>query len=334
MIRRLVVSTLFAAGVACSSAPAPAPAPATGSTTTLFTDTTLPGATVPGTPLTPSAFSFGTATFTVAPSACSPLTPTVTDSSGSTALPQTNLMATLATTSTGGAFFSDAGCTMAAQQVTFAAGAGAAPTLYYRDSVVGTATLSMSDASGTGLTPGSASVTVSTSGGTNTTGINVLVNGISGMLSVQPSLAVHWTFTAQSVTMPNDQVVVYNVLPTPQPASMMITGNGTSSVSITWTPQSTDPTSGTLDVRTRDMTACAAAGSQTCNIFTTPDPAHDTDQIISWTMSGTSGTTGGSGFLSTVLGILLPSLSGGGGLSSLFGSLGGGTMPATTNPGG
>ena len=67
--------------------------------------------------------------------------------------------ATLTTSSAGGAFYSDAGCTAAVSAAQIAVGASSVA-FYYKDSSVGTAILAATDASGLGLSPAAATATI------------------------------------------------------------------------------------------------------------------------------------------------------------------------------
>ena len=169
---------------------------------------------------------------------------------------------------------------------------------------------------------------------------------VASSISAQSGSSITLNPTAKSSQFPGRVFAVFSIEPSPVVSSMTIRGNRSSSASMTWSPYSTDPTSGSVRVKTRDMTACQkqnVAAPQQCADFNRSLDLFDSESTIPWTLAVTntpppvSNGNGGGNQIGSVIGVLGSILGGGGGgniLGSLGGILGGGLGGGAATGGG
>jgi len=164
-------------------------------------------------------------------------------------------------------------------------------------------------------------------------------------LTANLNTPVNWTFAARAS---NDtrNITVFDI--TSSNANIIVSGKGSASPAIQWTPSSADAAtpSGSLQVTARDMTRCTtlSTNQSECSNYATPT-SYDVPQTFNYTISnngtalnpGSSGT-GMMGGLLKMLPTLMSAFSGGGDMStimqSMTGLLGGtGGLQTQTNIG-
>lgn len=171
--------------------------------------------------------------------------------------------------------------------------------------------------------------------------VEVSATGSSGsVLQATIGSRADWSFTATSTQAPSRVFKVFDITASTQPSGMLIDGQKSPSVRVTYTPATGDATSGSLTASVRDMTMCeaTAATSTNCNEFSSASgAAYDTTSSLSWQITNattnsanttTTGAAGGGGFLQILMQIGMPliqSMMSGGDMdfSSILGSLGG-----------
>lgn len=113
----------------------------------------------------PAKLGFVPATLTQNVNVCGAISLHIADASHVAAAATAAETATLTSSSAGGGFYRDAGCTAAVSSAQMTVGASTVA-FYYKDSRVGTAMLAATDASGLGLSPAAATATIGASSAT------------------------------------------------------------------------------------------------------------------------------------------------------------------------
>ncbi len=139
-----------------------------------------------------------------------------------------------------------------------------------------------------------------------------------------------WTFTGRSADGSiQSSAVLLNATITPQLPAMIVTGQGTATITISWTPQAQDAQT-------------AATGQISIGATATTNPSANGTGSFRWTLNaggglgGLGGLGGGAGGLIGLLPVLLNAFQNGGDIGGVFSSLlnGVGTGGLGGNPGG
>ena len=100
--------------------------------------------------------------------------------------------------------------------------------------------------------------------------------------------AVRWDFEAEPEEYRSHNVVIYKIVPSPQPSQMNIRGNESDNARLDWIPAQNDPATGRITVSARDMTACETVEDERedCEDFDKRMRDYDTEAMDNLVGSG------------------------------------------------